>query len=56
MDKRCQWGLCNSDNRYPDRLVGDIEFISFPKRKFSTRQCSLDKSEWKLQELPRSPL
>ena len=39
MVKRCQWGLCNSDNRYPERLVGDIEFISFPKPKRDLEKC-----------------
>uniref|UniRef100_A0A8W8IEJ9 THAP-type domain-containing protein n=1 Tax=Magallana gigas TaxID=29159 RepID=A0A8W8IEJ9_MAGGI len=31
MVKRCCWGTCNTDNRYPDRLVGGIRFIPFPK-------------------------
>ena len=39
MVKRCQWGLCNLDNRYPDRLVCDIEFISFPKPKRDLEKC-----------------
>ncbi|KAH3824228.1 hypothetical protein DPMN_126059 [Dreissena polymorpha] len=33
MVKRCQWGLCSSENRFPDILDGGIEFISFPKPK-----------------------
>ncbi|XP_061190838.1 uncharacterized protein LOC133198954 [Saccostrea echinata] len=31
MVKRCSWGTCNTDSRYPDRLVGGIRFIPFPK-------------------------
>ncbi|KAH3846034.1 uncharacterized protein LOC127873593 isoform X1 [Dreissena polymorpha] len=39
MVKRCQWGLCNSDSRYPARLVGGIEFIPFPKPKRDYDKC-----------------
>ncbi|CAG2257337.1 unnamed protein product [Mytilus edulis] len=31
MVKRCCWGTCNTDSRYPDRLEGGIVFIPFPK-------------------------
>lgn len=31
MVKRCCWGTCNTDSRYPDRLQGGIVFIPFPK-------------------------
>ncbi|KAK6168658.1 hypothetical protein SNE40_019850 [Patella caerulea] len=31
MVKRCAWGTCNSDSRYPERLTGGITFIPFPK-------------------------
>ncbi|XP_050395994.1 zinc finger protein 26 [Patella vulgata] len=31
MVKRCSWGTCNSDSRYPERLAGGVTFIPFPK-------------------------
>ncbi|XP_060556838.1 uncharacterized protein LOC132717394 [Ruditapes philippinarum] len=39
MVKRCQWGLCKSDSRFPDRLVGEIKFIPFPKPKRNRERC-----------------
>ena len=30
MVKTCQWAHCNTDTRYPDRLVGGIRFFRFP--------------------------
>ena len=39
MVKRCQRGLCNSGDRYPDILVGGIEFIQFPKPKRYPEKC-----------------
>jgi len=30
MVKRCSWGTCNSDTRYPERIV-NVSFIPFPK-------------------------
>ncbi|XP_014909247.1 zinc finger protein 554-like isoform X1 [Poecilia latipinna] len=39
MVKRCQWGTCNSDTRYPERLEGGIHFIPFPKPKRSLEKC-----------------
>ena len=33
MVKRCSWGMCRSDTRYPERLVGGVKFIPFPKWK-----------------------
>ncbi|XP_032427997.1 zinc finger protein 8-like isoform X2 [Xiphophorus hellerii] len=39
MVKRCQWGTCNSDTRYPERLEGGIHFIPFPKPKRSLDKC-----------------
>lgn len=39
MVKRCQYGLCKSDTRYPERLEGGIVFIPFPKPKRSLEKC-----------------
>lgn len=39
MVKRCQWGLCDSDSRYPERLTGGIVFIPFPKPKRNLDKC-----------------
>ncbi|KAG1654669.1 Maleylacetoacetate isomerase [Nymphon striatum] len=39
MVKRCEWGLCNSDSRYPERLIGGVEFIPFPKPKRNLETC-----------------
>ena len=39
MVKRCQWGTCNSDTRYPERLEGGITFIPFPKPKRNFEKC-----------------
>ena len=37
MVKRCAWGTCNSDTRYPERLVNkegkSVRFYSFPPLK-----------------------
>ena len=50
MVKRCAWGTCKTDSRYPERLVKDgkvINFHPFPsEKKFKegrelwTRSCS----------------
>ncbi|KAJ8312196.1 hypothetical protein KUTeg_009569, partial [Tegillarca granosa] len=39
MVKRCQWGLCNSDTRYPERLEGGVRFILFPKPRRNKEKC-----------------
>ncbi|KAL3881638.1 hypothetical protein ACJMK2_028051 [Sinanodonta woodiana] len=39
MVKRCQWGLCNSDSRYPNRLNGGVKFIPFPKPRRNLEKC-----------------
>ena len=38
MVKRCQWGLCNTDSRYPERIEG-VRFIPFPKPKKNLEKC-----------------
>ncbi|XP_069110323.1 uncharacterized protein [Argopecten irradians] len=38
MGKRCAYGVCNSDNRYPERVVG-VQFIPFPKPKSNLDRC-----------------
>ncbi|XP_036406921.1 forkhead box protein N2b isoform X2 [Megalops cyprinoides] len=40
MVKRCSWGTCNSDSRYPERLEGAF-FIPFPKPKANLEKCML---------------
>jgi hypothetical protein len=36
--KRCAWGTCNSDSRYPERLKregkDDVFFLRFPGAKY----------------------
>ncbi|XP_077989941.1 uncharacterized protein LOC144444401 [Glandiceps talaboti] len=39
MVKRCAWGLCTSDSRYPSRLVGGVYFVPFPKPKSNLEKC-----------------
>ncbi|XP_046563819.1 LOW QUALITY PROTEIN: uncharacterized protein LOC124272679 [Haliotis rubra] len=39
MVKRCSWGTCNSDTRYPERLAGGITFIPFPKPARNFQKC-----------------
>ena len=51
MVKRCAWGTCNSDSRYPERLINEVvgttvTFHHFPteirdkeRRKTWTRAC-----------------
>ena len=39
MVKRCQWGLCKSDSRYPERLSDGVKFIPFPKPKRNLEKC-----------------
>ncbi len=31
--KRCAWGTCNTDSRYPERMGNIIYFITFPESK-----------------------
>ena len=38
MVKRCCWGTCNSDTRYPDR-VQNVLFFPFPKPKTNIEVC-----------------
>ncbi|WAQ96029.1 hypothetical protein MAR_028719 [Mya arenaria] len=39
MVKRCAWGLCKSDSRYPERLGEGVEFLPFPKPKRNLNKC-----------------
>ncbi|XP_062568430.1 uncharacterized protein LOC134230607 [Saccostrea cucullata] len=39
MVKRCSWGTCNTDSRYPERLTGGIKFIPFPKPPTNPEKC-----------------
>ena len=38
MVKRCAWGTCNSDTRYPERTPG-VQFYPFPKPKTKSERC-----------------
>jgi hypothetical protein len=38
MVKRCCWGTCNSDTRYPE-TVQNVSFIPFPKPKTNFDAC-----------------
>jgi len=37
--KRCSWGKCNNDTRYPHRLPPGCRFIPFPKPKTNLEKC-----------------
>ena len=39
MVKRCQWGHCNTDSRYPERLAGGVYFLPIPKPKRQLEKC-----------------
>ncbi|XP_052252984.1 uncharacterized protein LOC127859521 [Dreissena polymorpha] len=39
MVKRCCYGTCNSDTRYPERLIDGTTFIPFPKPGTSLEKC-----------------
>ncbi|XP_073720253.1 uncharacterized protein [Misgurnus anguillicaudatus] len=39
MPKRCAYGLCKSDTRYPKSLDGGVEFFPFPKPKTQGEKC-----------------
>ncbi|KAK2145740.1 hypothetical protein LSH36_660g02044 [Paralvinella palmiformis] len=36
--KRCCYGCCKTDSRYPERMVG-VFFIPFPKPKTQMEKC-----------------
>lgn len=38
MVKRCAWGQCTADDRYPDKLNGSY-FLPFPKPKTQLEKC-----------------
>ncbi|XP_042566525.1 zinc finger MYM-type protein 4 isoform X3 [Clupea harengus] len=52
MVKRCAYGTCKSDTRYPERLEGGVVFIAFPKPKTQEERCRL----WIKQCGPQSQL
>lgn len=39
MVKRCCWGTCNTDSRYPERLANGVYFVPFPKPATKLDQC-----------------
>jgi hypothetical protein len=39
MGKRCQWGLCNTDSRYPERIDGGVHFFPFPRPLVQEERC-----------------
>ncbi len=39
MEKRCAWGTCNTDSRYPERMGNRIYFITFPESKQNKAKC-----------------
>jgi hypothetical protein len=38
MVRRCAWGTCNADCRYPEKMIG-IRFITFPNPKTKLEKC-----------------
>ena len=42
VNKRCAWGTCKTDSRYPERLIKDGKVINFhpfpPEKKFKERR------------------
>ncbi|KAF1392510.1 hypothetical protein PFLUV_G00028760 [Perca fluviatilis] len=41
MVKRCAWGTCNSDTRYPERLGDGVYFLPVPKPHLNPDKCLL---------------
>ncbi len=39
MEKRCAFGACNTDSRYPERMGNIIYFITFPESKQNRAKC-----------------
>ena len=39
MPKRCAYGTCKSDTRYPQSLEGGVVFFAFPKPKTQEERC-----------------
>lgn len=39
MVKRCCYGICNSDTRYPERLKDGVSFVPFPKPVSNLEKC-----------------
>ncbi|XP_051795782.1 uncharacterized protein LOC110964897 isoform X2 [Acanthochromis polyacanthus] len=39
MPKRCAYGTCKSDTRYPQSLEGGVDFFPFPKPKTQEERC-----------------
>ncbi len=39
MKKRCDWGTCITDSRYPERMGNGIHFIPFPEPKQNRVKC-----------------
>ncbi|CAL8293123.1 unnamed protein product [Arctogadus glacialis] len=39
MVKRCAYGVCKSDSRYPKSLAGGVVFFPFPKPKTQQERC-----------------
>ena len=39
MVKRCCYGTCKSDTRYPEQLLDDVKFVPFPKPAKNTEKC-----------------
>ncbi len=37
--KRCAWGTCNTESRYPERMGNIIYFITFPESKQNRAKC-----------------
>ncbi len=40
MEKRCAWGTCSTDSRYPERMGNIIYFITFPESKQNRAKCT----------------
>ena len=52
--KRCSWGLCKSDSRYPDKLPDGIQFIPFPKPGFMKMKMTEKERERETQKTEKS--
>ncbi len=50
MEKRCAWGTCNTDSRYPERIGNIIYFIMFPESKQNRAKCPSIQPQYKWRQ------
>ncbi len=50
MEKRCAWGTCNTDSRYPERMGNIIYFITFPESKQNSKMSLSIQPQYKWRQ------